>query len=144
MFTLVAAGTVLLAVILCRTRRVVTWPVRTTLPSAAGRPSAPAPRRVRPAPSLPGWARARTVTAVAARPAVAGRQPLAIEARASVPVRIGVPTGPGSLAMVAWPWASAPPGLRRGPVPEAALARGEHPSWPGPGASEAVPEPGYA
>ena len=34
-FSLAAAGTVGLVVILCRTRNVVTWPMRTTMPSAA-------------------------------------------------------------------------------------------------------------
>jgi hypothetical protein len=103
---LAAAGTVLLVVILCRARGVVTWPRRTKLPSVAGRP-APAPRRVRPAPSLTGRAPAPPVTGAAARPAVPARQPLAIEAPASVPVPVGLPVGPGDLAVVAWQPASA-------------------------------------
>ena len=104
-FSLAAAGTVVLVVILCRTRGVVTWPVRTAMPSAAARRAspAPAPRRVRPAPSLPGRPPARPVTGAAARPAVPARQPLAIEAPASVPAWIGVPAAPADLAVVAWP-----------------------------------------
>jgi hypothetical protein len=107
-FSLAAAGTVLVVVILCRTRSVVTWPVRTTLPAAAGRRPAAAPRRVRPARSLPGRPPARPVAGAAARPAVPARQPLAIEAPASAPVGIGLPVGPGDLALVAWPPAAAP------------------------------------
>lgn len=127
-FSLAAAGTVALVIILCRTRNVVTWPVRTTLSPAAGRRPAPPPRRARPAPSrpapsLPGGAPARPVTAAAARPAVPARQPLAIEAPAAVPVRIGLPTGAGDPAMVTWPPASAPGDLHRVPAREQDEAR---------------------
>jgi hypothetical protein len=129
-FSLAAAGTVMLVIILCRTRSVVTWPMRTAMPSAAGRRAAPAPRRVATAPSLPGRTRVRPVTVAAARPAVPARQPLAIEAPAPVPVRIGVPVGPADLALVAWPTASGPgrtasgPGKVPGaPAPEEAQAR---------------------
>jgi hypothetical protein len=118
-FSLAAAGTVALVVILCRTRGVVTWPVRATAPSAAGRRVAPAPRRARPAPSLPGRAQARPVTGAAARAAVPARQPLAIEAHASVPVRIGLPVGPADLALVASPPASGLEDLYRDPATEA-------------------------
>jgi hypothetical protein len=123
-FSLAAAGIVVLVVILCRTRSVVTWPMRTARPSAAGRrAAAPAPRRVRPAPSLPGRVQAWPVTGAAARPAVPARQPLAIEAPASVPVRIGAPIGPGDLALVAWPAASGPGKVPGGPAPEEAETR---------------------
>lgn len=129
-FSLAAAGTVVLAVILCRTRSVVTWPMRATPPPAGGRRPAPPPRRVLPAPSRPGRAQAWPVTGAAARPAVPARQPLAIEAPASVPVRIGAPIGPADLALVAWPTASGPgktasgPGkVPGGPAPEEAEAR---------------------
>jgi hypothetical protein len=118
-FSLAAAGTVALVVILCRTRSVVTWPMRTTVPPAAGRRPAPAPRRARPAPSLPGRAPARPVTGAAARPAVPARQPLAIEAPAPVPVRIGLPVGPGDLALAAWHPMSSPGDVRHVPPPTA-------------------------
>jgi hypothetical protein len=120
-FSLAAAGTVMLVIILCRTRSVVTWPMRTTMPSAAGRRAAP--RRAGAAPSRPGRPRVRPVTAAAARPAVPARQPLAIEAPASVPVRIGVPVGPADLALVAWPAACGPGQVPGGPAPEEAEAR---------------------
>jgi len=42
-FSLAAAGAVALVVILCRTRSVAAWPIRTALPSEAGRRTAPAP-----------------------------------------------------------------------------------------------------
>jgi hypothetical protein len=122
-FSLAAAGTIMLVVILCRTRSVVTWPPRTTLPPAAGWRAAPAPRRVRPAPSLPGRAQARPVTAAAARPTIPARRPLAIEALASVPVRIGALIGPGDLALVAWPAASGPGKAPGAPAPEEAETR---------------------
>jgi hypothetical protein len=99
-FSLAAAGIVMLVVILRRTRSVVTWPIRTTLPPAAVR---------RPAPAV-------------ARPAIPARQPLAIEAPAPVPVRVGVPTGPGDLAMVAWP-----PG-------------GAYPDWDGLAVADVIPD----
>jgi hypothetical protein len=57
-----------------------------------------------------------------ARPAVPARQPLAIEAPAPVPVRIGVPAGPDDLAMVAWP-----PG-------------GAYPDWDGLAVGEVIPD----
>jgi hypothetical protein len=142
-FSLAAAGIVVLVVILCRTRSVVTWPTRTTVPSAGGRRPAPAPRRVRPAPSLPGRAEAWPVTGAAARPAVPARQPLAIEAPASVPARIAVPIGPGDLAMVAWQPASGPGNRHRGPAPEAALARAAHAGWAGLDAVPAAPDPDH-
>jgi hypothetical protein len=119
-FSLAAAGTVGLVVILCRTRSVVTWPMRTTMPPAGGRRAAPAPRRAVAAPSRPG--RARPVTAAAARPAVPARQRLAIGAPAAVPVRIAVPVGPADLALVAWPAASGPEQVPGGPAPEEAGA----------------------
>jgi hypothetical protein len=108
-FGLAAAGMVILVVILRRTRSVVTWPIRTTVPSAAGRRPARAPRRALSAPSRPGRAQARPVAAAVARTAVPAREQLAIEAPAPVPVRVGVPAGPGDPAMVAWPPRSAYP-----------------------------------
>jgi hypothetical protein len=125
-FSLAAAGTVALVVILCKTRSVVTWPARTTLPSAAGRRPAPAARRVRAAPSLPGRVPARLVMGAAARREVPARQVLAIEAPAPVPARIGLPVGPGDLALAAWRPASAPGDLRHVPSPEP----GEAQLWP--------------
>jgi hypothetical protein len=144
-FSLAAAGIVVLVVILCRTRSVVTWPTRTTVPPAGGRrpAPAPAPRRVRPAPSLPGRAQAWPVTGAAARPAIPARQPLAIEAPASVPARIGVPIGPADLALVAWPTASGPENRYRGPAPEAALAHAAHAGWAGLDAVQAAPDPDH-
>jgi hypothetical protein len=108
-FSLAAAGIVMLIVILRRTRSVVTWPIRTTVPSAAVRRPARAPRRALSVPSRPGRAQARPVAAAVARPAVPARQPLAIEAPAPVPVRVGLPAGPGDPAMVAWAPGSAYP-----------------------------------
>jgi len=127
-FSLAAAGAVALVVILCRTRSVAAWPIRTALPSEAGRRAAPAPapRRVRPAPSLPGRVPARPVTGAAARPAVPARQPLAIEAPAPVAVRIGLPVGPGDLAMVTSQPAPGPESLHRVPAAQEAEAR----LWP--------------
>jgi hypothetical protein len=122
-FSLAAAGTVLLVIILCRTRGAVTWPARATMPSAAGRRTVPVPRRAVPAPSRPGRAWVRPVTAAAARPAVPARQPRAIEAPASVPVPVGVPIGPADRAMVAWPPAPAPGNRHHGPAPDEAEAR---------------------
>jgi hypothetical protein len=121
-FSLAAAGIVMLVVILRRTRSVATWPIRTMVPPAAARRPAPAPRRALSAPSRPGRPQARPVAAAVARPAVPARQPLAIEAPASVPVRIGVPAGRGDLAMVAWPPGSA------------------YPDWDGLPAAEVMPD----
>jgi len=124
-FSLAAAGTVALVIILCRTRSVVTWPLRTaTAPRpATGRRPAPAPRRVRPAPPLPSRVPAEPVTGAAARPAVPARQPLAIEAPAPVAVRIGLPVGPGDLALAAWHPVSWPGDLDHVPSPESNGAR---------------------
>src|SRR5215831_10009598 len=88
-FGLAAAGTVALVVILCRTRSVMIWPVRTAPPEAA--------RRTAPAPA-----------------------PLAIEAPAPVLVRIGLPVGPGDLAMVTSQPAHGPESLHRVPAPHEA------------------------
>ena len=110
-FSLAAAGTVALVIILCRTRSVVTWPLRTAT-------APPPPRRVRPAPPLPGRVPAEPVTGAAARPAVSARQPLAIEAPAPVAVRIGLPVGPGDLALAAWHPVSSPRDLDHVPSPE--------------------------
>jgi hypothetical protein len=128
-FSLAAAGTVLLVVILYRTRGVATWPMRTP-PPAGERGATPAPRRVRPAPALPGRGPARPVTGAAARLPVAARQPLAIEAPTQVPVRIGLPLGPGDPVLAAWPSASGAGNRLRGPEPAEAEARPEAQLWP--------------
>jgi hypothetical protein len=114
-FSLAAAGTVALVVILCRTRSVVSWPMRTAPPAVRR----PAPRRARPAPSVPGRAPAHPVTAAAARPAVPARHPLAIEAPAPVPAWIGLPVGPGDLALAASHPMSSPGDPQHVPSPAA-------------------------
>ena len=117
-FSLAAAGIVMLVVILRRTRSVVTWPIRTMPTSAAvRRPAMAPPRRALSAPSRPGRPQARPVAAAVARPAVPARQPLAIEAPAPVPVRVGVPTGPGDLAVVVRAAAPEPWNVHDGPLP---------------------------
>ena len=128
-FSLAAAGIVMLVVILRRTRSVVTWPMRTTLPSAAGQ--RPAPRRVLPAPSLLARVQARPVAGAVARPAVPARQPLAIEAPAPVPVRVGVPTAPGDLARVAWPSAPASGNMDGATAAQEVLPGNAYPDWAG-------------
>ena len=85
-----AAGSVMLALLLYRTRGVVTRPV--ARPPAAGRRPPLVQGRIRPA-------QARQAVGAAARAAIPARQPLAIEAPAAVPARIGVPATSGGLAM---------------------------------------------
>jgi hypothetical protein len=100
MFSIAAALSMLLVVILRRTRGVVTWPMRPSLASRSRPVTVPA--RV-----LPVRREARPVAGAVARPAVPAHQPLAIEAPAPVPVRIGVPGGSSGLA-AAWPEARVP------------------------------------
>ena len=87
-----AAGSILLVVQLYRTRGVMARPVSRRSPLARG--------RIQPA-------RPRPAVGAAARAAIPDRQPLAIEAPAPVPARIGVPAGYGGRAMarltVRWP-----------------------------------------
>ena len=105
-----AAGSILLVVQLYRTRGVTARPVSRP---PAGRRSRPARGRIPPA-------RPRPAVGAAARAAIPARQPLAIEAPAPVHARIGVPAGPGGLAMARlaerWP---ADTGAR--PVPDLLL-----------------------
>ena len=85
-----AAGSVMLAVHLYRTRGVVARPAPRRA-AAARRP--PLVRgRIDPA-------RARPAVGPAARAAIPARQPLAIEAPAPLHARIGMPAGSGGLAM---------------------------------------------
>jgi hypothetical protein len=80
-----AAGGILLAVQLYRTRGVMARPVSRRPPLARD--------RIQPA-------RPRPAVGAAARAVLPARQPLAIEAPAPVHARIGVPAGSGGLAMV--------------------------------------------
>jgi hypothetical protein len=117
-FSIAAFGIIALTVILCRTRGVVTWPMRSPL-ATAGRGPAPAPVR-----ALPARRVARPVAGAAARPAIPARQPLAIEAPAPAFARIGVPAESSGLVIVSQPAYSpeqvpaAAPGRQRGGVPE--------------------------
>jgi hypothetical protein len=79
-----AAGSVLLVAQLYRTRGVMARPVSRRSPLARG--------RIQPA-------RSRPAVGAAARAAIPDRRPLAIEAPAPVPARIGVPAGYGGRAM---------------------------------------------
>jgi hypothetical protein len=87
-----AAGSILLAVQLYRTRGVMARPVSRRPPLV--------PDRIQPA-------RPRPAVGAAARAAIPDRQPLAIEAPAPVPARLGVPAGSGGRAMArlaaGWP-----------------------------------------
>jgi hypothetical protein len=100
-----AGGSILLAVQLYRTRGVVARPASRRPPLARD--------RIQPA-------RPRPAVGAAGRAALPARQPLAIEAPAPVHARIGVPAGPGGLAMARlaerWP---ADTGAR--PVPHLLL-----------------------
>ena len=85
-----AAGSVMLAVLLYRTRGLMTRPASRR--AAARRPRPLVRGRI-------GHARARPAVGPAARAAIPARQPLAIEAPAPVHARIGMPAGSGGLAM---------------------------------------------
>jgi hypothetical protein len=77
-----AAGSIMVAVILWRSRGVVTWPMRPRLPAAGQRPAA----------------------VTAARPAIPARQPLAIEgAAAPACLRAGLAAGIPGLAAARQP-----------------------------------------
>ena len=108
LISIAAAGSVVLAVHLYRTRGVVARPA-SRMPAAARRPAL-ARGRIAPA-------RARPAVAPAARAAIPARQPLAIEAPAPLHARIGVPAGSGGLVMARlaadWPgdMGSLPPEL---------------------------------
>ena len=84
LISVAAAGSVMLAVHLYRTRGVMARPVSRRSPLARG--------RIQPA-------RPRPAVGATARAALPARQPLAIEAPAPVHARIGVPAGSGGLAM---------------------------------------------
>jgi hypothetical protein len=109
LISIAAAGSVLLAVHLYRTRGAVARPV-SRRPAAGRRP--PLVRgRIDPA-------RARPAVGPAARAAIPARQPLAIEAPAPLHARLAMPAGSGGLAMARlaahWPGdagSSLPPGL---------------------------------
>jgi hypothetical protein len=96
-FSVAAAGIAMLAILLCRTRGVVTWPMPSPLAAPGHRPAA-ARARV-----LPARRAAWPVAGGAARPAIPARQPLAIEAPAPVFVLIGVPAGATGPAMARQP-----------------------------------------
>jgi len=85
-----AAGSIMLAVLLYRTRGVAARPG--SRPPAAGRRAPLVQGRIQPA-------QARPAVGAAARAAIPARQPLAIEAPAPVHARIGVPAGSGGLVM---------------------------------------------
>jgi hypothetical protein len=89
-----AAGSIMLAVHLYRTRGVVARPG--PRPGAAGRRPPLVRARIDPA-------RARAAVGSAARAAIPARQPLAIEAPAPLHARLGVPAGSGGLAMALRP-----------------------------------------
>jgi hypothetical protein len=101
----VAAGSILLAVQLYRTRGVMARPVSRRPPLARG--------RIQPA-------RPRPAVGAAARAALPARQPLAIEAPAPVHARIGAPAGSGGLA-TARPTARWPADTGGSPVPHLSL-----------------------
>jgi hypothetical protein len=96
-FSVAAAGIVMLAMILCRTRGVVTWPMRSPLAAPGHRPT-PVRARV-----LPARRSAWPVAGGAARPAIPARQPLAIEAPPPAFARLGVPAGSSGPAMARQP-----------------------------------------
>lgn len=96
-FTVAAAGIILLAILLCRTRGVVTWPMRSPLAAPGQRP-APARDRV-----LPARRAAWPVADGAAWPSVPARQPQAVEAVAPAFVRIGGPAGSSDLVLMRQP-----------------------------------------
>ncbi|HEY7361681.1 MAG TPA: hypothetical protein VH642_12775 [Streptosporangiaceae bacterium] len=100
-----AAGSILLAVQLYRTRGVMARPVSRRPPLARG--------RIQPA-------RPRSAVGTAARAAIPARQPLAIEAPAPVHARIGVPAASGGLAMARLT-ARWPADVDGGPVPDLLL-----------------------
>jgi hypothetical protein len=85
-----AAGSIMLAVHLYRTRGVVARPG--PRPAAAGRRPPLVRARIDPA-------RARPAVGPAARAAIPARQPLAIEAPAPLHAWIGMPAGSGGLAL---------------------------------------------
>ena len=89
-----AAGSIMLAVHLYRTRGVVARP-GPRLPAAGRRP--------RPVRARIDLARPRPAVGPAARTAIPARQPLAIEAPAPLHGRIGMPAGSGGLAMARRP-----------------------------------------
>jgi hypothetical protein len=100
-----AAGSILLAVQLYRTRGVMARPVSRRPPLVRD--------RIRPA-------RPRPAVGAAPRAALPARQPLAIEAPAPVHARIGVPAGSGGLAMARLT-ARWPAGTGGGRVPDLLL-----------------------
>ena len=108
-----AAGSVMLAAHLYRTRGVVARPLPGARPQADGRRWCGAASN-RPGPGRP--------LAPAARAAIPARQPLAIEAPAPLHARIGMPAGSGGLAMARL--AARRPGDNGGSLsPELLLAR---------------------
>ena len=123
-FGAAAAMAVMLVALLRRSRGVVTWPMQIYRPAAARR-AAPVPRRVLPAAGRPARA-------------IALRQPLAIEAPAPGYVRAGLPTGLSGPA-TRWLPVRRPGSGPAGPAPEAVLASGAGPDWPGLAAPEVTP-----
>jgi hypothetical protein len=120
LISIAAAGSVMLAVHLYRTRGLMARPGPRRV--AAGRRPPLVRARIDPA-------RARPAVGSAARAAIPGRQPLAIEAPAPLHARIGMPAGSGGLAMVrpAAPWpggagGSLPPELLLPADPQQVLA----------------------
>ena len=111
-----AAGSIMLAVHLYRTRGVAARPGPRP---AAGRRPALVRARIDPA-------RARPAVGPAARTAIPARQPLAIEAPAPLHARIGMPAGSGGLAMARRPahWPADGDGL----PPELLLLAGLQPA----------------
>ncbi len=103
-FSVAAVQTIMVALILRRTRGVVTWPMRPPQLAARRRPAVPA----------------------AARPALPARRPLAIEAPAPAYVRAAAPAGSGDLAMASQP-ARVPQNVPGGPVPGGTVPAGPVP-----------------
>ena len=135
-FGAAAAMAVMLVALLRRSRGVVTWPMQISRPPAAARRAAPVPGRVLPAAGRP--ALGQSATRAAARPAIALRQPLAIEAPAPGYVRAGLPTGLSGPAG-RWLPVRVPGSGPAGPVPEPVLASRAGPDWPGLAAAEVTP-----
>jgi hypothetical protein len=85
-----AVGSIMLAVLLYRTRGAATRSA--SRPPATGRQAPLVQGPIQPA-------RSRPAVGAAARAAIPARQPLAIEAPAPLPARLSVPAGSGDLAM---------------------------------------------
>jgi hypothetical protein len=136
-FGAAAAVAVMLVVLLRRSRGVVTWPMRPARLPAAGRRAPLVPGHVLSAAGRP--ALGQPATRAAARPAIAGREPLAIEEPAPDYVRAGLPAGLSGPA-TRWLPARLPGSVSGGPAPEAVLASRACSDWAGLTAAEVTPD----